>query len=254
MSRPAPHPFLDHSGLLAFAHRGGALEFPENTLSAFEGAVALGFRYLETDVHATEDGVLLAFHDDILDRVTDRTGNIAAMPFTAVQKARINGCEPIPLMADLLDAFPDTRFNIDPKADTSVEPLISLLKEKGALDRVCVGSFSEKRLNALRAEFGDRICTSMAGVQTARLKFKSWGVPSWGFSARCAQVPEKAGRLTLVDRAFCDTAHAVDMQVHVWTIDEEEQMERLIDAGVDGLMTDRPSVLKAVLERRGLWS
>ena len=254
MARPAPHPFLDHSGLLAFAHRGGALEFPENTLSAFEGAVQMGYRYLETDVHATEDGVLLAFHDDILDRVTDRTGNVAAMPFTAVQKARINGCEPIPLMADLLDAFPDTRFNIDPKADTSVEPLIALLKQKGALDRVCVGSFSERRLQALRDEFGDRICTSMAQVGVARLRFKSWGLPSWGFRAQCAQVPTHAGRIPVVDDRFCATAHDLNMQVHVWTIDEEAQMEHLIDQGVDGLMTDRPSVLKAVLERRGLWA
>jgi len=254
MSRPAPHPFLDHAGLLAFAHRGGALEFPENTLSAFEGAVAMGYRYLETDVHATEDGVLLAFHDDILDRVTDRTGNIAAMPFTAVQKAQINGCEPIPLMADLFDAFPDTRFNIDPKADGSVEPLIKLMKEKDVLDRVCIGSFSEKRLNAFRDEFGDRVCTSMAQFQTARLKFRAWGLTLGGFAAKCAQVPTHAGKINLVDQKFCDTAHEQGLQVHVWTIDEEAQMNRLIDMGVDGLMTDRPSVLKSVLEKRGLWA
>ncbi|MFD9130057.1 glycerophosphodiester phosphodiesterase, partial [Kitasatospora sp. NPDC059571] len=110
------HPFLDHPGPLAFAHRGGDLGHPENSLAAFEAAVALGYRYLETDVHATRDGVLVAFHDSRLDRVTDATGAVAELPWDTVGRARIGGTEPVPLLEDLLGAFPAARFNIDVKA------------------------------------------------------------------------------------------------------------------------------------------
>ena len=98
----SPWPFLDHPGPLAFAHRGGAGEWPENTMPAFEHAVGLGYRYVETDVHATADGVLVAFHDDALDRVTDRTGKIADLPWSYVAEARVDGREPIPRLDDLL--------------------------------------------------------------------------------------------------------------------------------------------------------
>src|SRR5690242_6649092 len=125
-----PHPawpFLDWPGPLAFAHRGGASEAPENTLPAFEHAIRLGFTYLETDVHATADGQLVAFHDDHLDRVTDASGAIASLPWSVVQRARVDGREPIPLLEDLLGAFPDARVNIDPKHDDAVEPLAEVL-------------------------------------------------------------------------------------------------------------------------------
>ena len=115
----SPWPYLDHPGPLPFAHRGGASEWPENTMPAFQHAVALGYRYLETDVHATADGVLVAFHDDVLDRVTDRTGVIAALPWSDVRRARVAG-EPIPLLDDLLGTWPEVRVNIDPKQDAAV--------------------------------------------------------------------------------------------------------------------------------------
>src|SRR5688572_11562358 len=118
MPANAAYPFLDWPGPLAFAHRGGASEAPENTLPAFEQAVRLGYRYLETDVHTTADGELVAFHDDRLDRVTDRTGMVAELPWSTVRAARVDGREPIPLLEDLLGAFPEARVNIDPKADS----------------------------------------------------------------------------------------------------------------------------------------
>ena len=154
------HAYLDHAGVLAFAHRGDHESGPENTLPAFAGAVALGFNYLETDAHCTADGVLLAFHDERLDRVTDRVGIIAQMLFAQVSQARVAAQEPIPLMEDLLNAFPDTRFNIDLKADNTVAPFIKLLKRNKCLDRICVGSFNDRRVAAIRREF-PKICTSM---------------------------------------------------------------------------------------------
>ncbi|HJM00198.1 MAG TPA: glycerophosphodiester phosphodiesterase family protein, partial [Acidimicrobiales bacterium] len=136
---PNPHPYLDTTTPIPIAHRGGAGAWPENTMPAFQGAVDLGFQYVETDVHATSDGVLVAFHDSRLDRVTDQVGNISELLWSDVQKALVDGREPIPRFAELMQSFPDLKVNIDPKSDGAVEPLIRELKELNALHRVCVG-------------------------------------------------------------------------------------------------------------------
>jgi len=255
--RPAKYPYLEHDGLLAFAHRGGASAWPENTMPAFQGAVDLGYRYIETDVHATRDGVLLAFHDDKLDRVTDRTGVIAEMDYADVKQARVDGREPIPLMAELLSAWPEVRINIDPKRDNAAGPLIRLLTDMNAIDRVCVTAFSGRRTAGIRAALGPRLCTGMGPMSTSRLRFSSWSGPLgfvWGgFAEGCAQIPMRQYGIRLVDRALVDRAHELNLQVHVWTIDDPAEMRRLIDAGVDGLMTDEPALLKTVLIERGLW-
>lgn len=253
---PSPWLFLDAPGPLAFAHRGAHdadAGVPENTMSAFAAAVELGYRYVETDVHVTSDGHLLAFHDDRLDRVTDRSGRIADMPWAQVRRARVGDREPIPFLEDLLGTWPELRVNIDPKHDGSVVPLAEVLERTGAVDRVCVGSFSDRRLKALRRLVGPRLCTSLGPAGTARLRMASTGVPLGRYPAACAQVPVRSGRIRLVDRRFLSAAHRRGLQVHVWTIDEEAEMVRLLDLGVDGIMTDRPQVLKAVLEARGEW-
>jgi len=244
--------FLDHPGPLAFAHRGGASEHPENTMPAFENAVRLGYRYLETDVHSTADGVLVAFHDDKLDRVTDRTGVIAEMQWQQVSEARL-GTDTIPLMADLLTAWPDVRFNIDIKHGESVSGLVEVLDRTQAHNRVCVGAFSDKRLKQFRAMTDGRVCTSAGPLDIVRLRLSRLGLASGPFAANCTQVPTHFKPIPVVDRSFIDACHGRDLPVHVWTIDDPAEMERLLDLGVDGIMTDRPTVLKDVLVRRGQW-
>ena len=221
-------------------------------MAAFEAAVRLGYRYLETDVHVTADGVLVAFHDDTLDRASDGTGRISELPWAEVSRARVDG-EPIPLLEDLLAAFPGARVNIDPKKDSAVEPLAEVIRRTGAVDRLCVGSFSDRRLARIRRLVGRRLCTSLGPGGVARLRLASIGAPVGPLPAPCAQVPVRARGIGLVDRRLLTAAHRRGMQVHVWTIDDEGEMERLLDLGVDGLMTDRPGVLKKVLERRGHW-
>ena len=245
--------FLDHPGPIPFAHRGGASEHPENTMAAFEHAVRLGYQYVETDVHTTADATLVAFHDDVLDRVTNRKGVIAALPWDQVRAARIEG-EPIPLLEDILGAWPDLRVNVDPKHDASVEPLVELLRRTAAHDRVCVGAFSESRLERFRRLTQGKVCTGMGTRAVARLRAASMGVPAGRFAGDCAQVPVRPGRLVLVGRRFLAAAHRRSLPVHVWTSDDATEMERLLDLGVDGIMTDRPAVLKEVLTRRGQWS
>jgi glycerophosphoryl diester phosphodiesterase len=222
-------------------------------MPAFAGAVALGYRYVETDVHVTADGVVLAFHDDHLDRVTDRTGAIADLPWSEVSLARVDGREPIPLLEDLLGAWPGIRVNVDPKHDAVVEPLATVLTRTGSVERVCVGSFSDRRLDRLRAMLGPGLCTSLGPAAVAKLRAASYGLGHPRPAGFCVQVPPEARGHTLVDERFVHTAHELDLAVHVWTIDEPTEMDRLLDLGVDGIMTDHPAVLRDVLERRGQW-
>ena len=254
MPANAAYPFLDWPGPLAFAHRGGASEAPENTMPAFEHAISLGYRYLETDAHVTADGVLVAFHDDRLDRVTDRTGMIADLPWRDVQQAKVDGREPIPRLEDLLATWPDARVNIDPKQDAVAEPLAAAILRTGATDRVCVGAFSDKRIAKVKVLTGPGLCTSMGPREVARLVSASRGGPgTGGVLSPCAQVPPRQGRVALITPRFVEAAHRLGTQVHVWTIDDRAEMERLLDLGVDGIMTDRPQVLKDLLVDRGDW-
>ncbi len=247
---PAPtHPFLEWDGPIPFAHRGGASDAPENTMPAFEYAVGLGYRYVETDVQVTADGVLVAFHDDDLHRTTGQAGRISQLTWDEVRRARVSGEAPIPLLEDLLGAWPDLRVNIDCKSDAAVRALVSVLRRHRAMHRVCVGAFSDARIARLRAELGPELCTALGPRNVAMLRFgRPRRVP-----ALTAQVPVQRGRLTVTDQRFVERAHALGVHVHVWTIDEPAEMERLLDLGVDGLMTDRPAVLREVLERRSHW-
>jgi len=222
-------------------------------MPAFEHAVGLGYRYVETDVHVTADGVLLAFHDDHLDRVTDGTGSIAELDHAVVRRARIDGREPIPLLEDILGTWPELRVNIDPKHDGCVDALAEVIRRTGSIDRVCVGAFSDRRLARLRSMLGADLCTALGPRGVARLRGASWRLPAGRPQAGCAQVPRSMGRVRIVDEAFLGAAHERGMQVHVWTIDDPDEMHELLDLGVDGIMTDRPGVLRDVLVARGQW-
>ncbi len=226
-------------------------------MPACEHAVGLGYRYLETDAHTTADGVLVAFHDSVLDRVTDRKGVIAQLPWDTVRQARLGaggGATGIPLMADLLGAWPDVRVNIDLKHEACLAPLAEVIDRAGAHDRVCVASFSGQRLDRFRRLTGGRVCTAIGPLDIARLRGAGFGLPTGGFAGACAQVPVRQGPIPIVDRRFVDGAHRRGLPVHVWTVDEATEMDRLLDLGVDGIMTDRPSLLKEVMVRRGQWS
>ncbi|NND74471.1 MAG: glycerophosphodiester phosphodiesterase [Ilumatobacter sp.] len=244
------HPYLDTPGPIAFAHRGGNRAAPENTMEAFEHAVSLGYRYLETDVHLTADGVLAAFHDADLTRTCGIERNIAAMSVAEVADARIDGTHEIPLMEDLFRRFPDARFNIDAKSEASVEPLAALVQELDVIDRICLASFSWRSLARLRKLLGPRLLTNLSPQEVVGLRVIG-RLPHR--SPRAAQVPTRSGRLTIVNERFLASAHRADIAVHVWTINDRPEMERLLDLGVDGIMTDDTELLRDVYAERGLW-
>ena len=253
-------PFLDHPRPVAFAHRGGAAHAPENSWTAFEHAVKLGYAYLETDARATSDGKLMAFHDRTLDRVTDGSGPIGARSYREVAALRIAGSEPIPLIEDLLGAWPDVRFNIDLKDEPGISLLPGVLRRTGAWDRVCVTSFSGSRLRTARGLLDRPVCMTTSPAAIAAVRCAIGAVRTRGpqtrllttrlsrAEARCAQVPGRVATGSFVRRA-----HALGLDVHVWTINDRAEMTRFLDLGADGIMTDDIETLRDVLIERGQW-
>jgi glycerophosphoryl diester phosphodiesterase len=263
------HPFLEHSGPVVYAHRGGGAERPENSVAAFAHAVTLGFRYLETDARLSADGVLVALHDDRLERVTNGTGPVSGRTAAELGRLRLRDAdgeltdEPVPMLEDLLRAWPEVRWNLDAKDASTVGPLGDLLERLGLLERCCVGSFSDRRLERLRARFGSALCTSLGPREVARVRAASFGAPVGAVRGHVAQVPARvplpavrgAGRwsVPLLGGRFLDACRRRGLPVHVWTVDDPVEMTALLDAGVDGFMTDRPSVAAALLRARGAW-
>ncbi|NML55537.1 glycerophosphodiester phosphodiesterase [Streptomyces sp. R302] len=249
------HPYLDHPLPLPFAHRGGTADGLENTAAAFRRAAAAGYRYFETDVHTTADGVLVAFHDATLDRVTDAPGRIRDLPWAAVREARVAGKEPLPLFEDLLQEFPEARWNVDLKTESALAPLVDLISRTDAWDRVLVSSFTEARIARAQRVAGPRLATSYGVTGVAALRLRSLGLPApLRAGAVAAQVPETQGGIRVVDRRFVRAAHARGLQVHVWTVNDPERMDSLLDLGVDGIMTDHLETLREVLTARGAWA
>ncbi|HEY2204621.1 MAG TPA: glycerophosphodiester phosphodiesterase family protein [Pseudonocardia sp.] len=262
--RGSGHPFLSGPYPRALVHRGWQLDElagMENSLSALRRALHEGFRYLEIDVHATADGVVVVSHDALLDRTTDATGPIAAQPWSRVRTARVAGREPVASLRQVLEELPDALLNIDVKADPAVDPTLGLLADADAWDRVCLASFSAARLARVRAAAGTRLITSCSPTDAARLRLRGWlRRARLGSLARAvrvpaelAQLPLHRGPVTLVEPALLAEAHALGMEVHVWTINDADRMRELLDLGVDGLVTDRPDLLRDILAERGRW-
>ncbi|WP_240686758.1 glycerophosphodiester phosphodiesterase [Amycolatopsis suaedae] len=254
------HPYLAEPGPRAFAHRGwhlGDLAGMENSLPAFRQAVTEGYRYLETDVHATSDGVVVVHHDALLDRTTDGTGPIARQTWEQVRRAKVGGKAPISRLEDVLEELPDARFNVDVKSNQAVEPFVRTIEHTGAFERVAAASFSDARLARIRRLAGPKLVTALGPRSAAVLWANGW-VPflRLGFLSRgaMAQVPVRQGRLTIVDRSFLRSAARAGVEVHCWTIDDADQMRLLLDLGVQGIVTDRPDVLRDVLRERQVWT
>lgn len=246
---PTRFEFLDAGGPIAFAHRGAAPDGLENTLAAVERAVGLGFGYVETDVRVTRDGVAVLLHDPTLDRVSDRRGAVADLPWAQVAGARIGG-EPVARLDDLLATFPRLRVNLDVKTPAAIDALVTAVRRADAVDRVCVGSFSDRSTARVRARLGERLCTSLGPRGVLALRAGTLRRTPAG----AAQVPPSVGRLRVIDARFVAGAHRRGLAVHAWTVNDPAEMHRLLDLGVDGIMTDDAPALRDVLRERRVWS
>jgi glycerophosphoryl diester phosphodiesterase len=240
--------YLDNGGLpIAIAHRGGLAEaeragLPENSLEAFQYAADLGYRYLETDVRATAQGKLHVWHGQGAERVDKRKPLSEAVAQVA------------PLLSDVLEEFPDMRFAIDPKHWPAVEPLADTLIAMKALDRISVGAFSQKRTDQVAKlvfqQSGVEICTAMGPRHLAGLAARAVMAPkrTWHAPNPAVQIPR-----TVSSARVIESAHAGGAQVHTWVVNNAVEMNDFLDRGVDGIMTDEPSLLRDVLQARSQW-
>ncbi|MGH1492568.1 MAG: glycerophosphodiester phosphodiesterase [Acidimicrobiales bacterium] len=243
--------YLDNNRPFGLAHRGGAGVAPENTTAAFANALALGYRYLETDVHRTADGVLVAFHDNELERVAGLPGVIADYDWGQLSKVRLGGEHMIPRLVELFEAFPEARFNIDPKADDAVDPLIAAIREFDAVERVCIGSFSDARIAKAQKALGPELCTSPGPRGVLKVILSAFLGGRWSMPYGCLQIPTSVRGIPLDSPGLIRRVQSMGMQVHYWTINDADQMNRLLDRGADAIITDEIDLLKQVMTARG---
>ena len=250
-----PHPFLDHGGPLPMAHQGGGDEETENSTAAFANAASLGYRYLDIDLQATSDGVLVAHHDDTLERLTGLTGSVADRTWAELAEARLPNGEPLARFDDLLEAHPEAFWNIEVKSPEATEPVASLIRRRAMDQRVCLNAFSDLRMWKIRratARLDPAYSTPIGS--TLWLKLTSY-LPFLPVrtSADMTQAPVEDRNIPVLDARYVRRAHDVGLAVIVWTIDEPDEMRRLLDIGVDGILTDAPTALRSVLQERGQW-
>jgi len=236
----------------AYAHRGGAAEATENSIEAFRRAIGLGYAHLETDVRPTSDGVAVLHHDASLDRTTDQRGRVSALTWDRVRRARLaDGTSPLRL-EELLEEFPGVHVNLDVKESGSVLAMVDAVRRCAAHERICVTSFSARRLDRARDLLPDGVETAAHPGEVLALR----ALPRFTALPRASriQVPVSAFGVSLTSATFIARAHRLGLAVDVWTIDDVDEMHRLLDLGVDGIMTDAPTVLRDVLRSRGAWS
>jgi glycerophosphoryl diester phosphodiesterase len=262
--RASDYPYFDNGGLpIAFAHRGGAVDEAgfalENTMFAFQQAVDLGYRYLETDAHVSADGVLVAAHDPTLERTTDGVGVIEDHTYAELAKLKVGGREAIPRFEDLLTAWPDVRVNVDAKTPEAVGLLAEMVHRHRAWDRVCVASFSAPSVYRLRRRLGPRVATALTWAEAAALlwapgralRARLLGSDSVGVAAQIP--PRHRFGIDVLTPDFLDRAHELGKIVNVWTVNDAAEMHRVLDLGADGVFTDRLDVARAVFRERGIW-
>jgi glycerophosphoryl diester phosphodiesterase len=237
------------------AHRGGAKEFPENSWAAFRHSAALGYRFIETDARASADGVVYLNHDASLDRTSNSHGLVRHRSAEDLREVRVGG-EPLMTLEEALEAFPHQILNVDCKDDHTLDPLVRTLRRLGehVFDRVCIGSFSQHRVDHLRAVFGPRLATSCGPFELGALMGSARGLPARlpHPHAVAAQVPLRFRGVPVFSPGLVERAHSAGLQVHVWTIDEPDTMRSLFDMGVDGIVSDRPTLLRAVIAERSI--
>ncbi len=240
------HPYLDVQGVAISAHRGGSIEAPENTIESFEYSIELGSSYIETDVQLSSNGIPYIFHDDDLKRLFGKNIIFNSLHSDEIDELKLFDKYKIPTLESTLQKFPDTLFQIDVKTDEVVLPAMEVIKKTNSTDKVCIASFSSKRLKQVHKLYPE-ICLSMGPFEVMKLLLSSFGLYRNKVPGNCLQIPIYQYGIKLVTKRFINYIHSIGLKIHVWTINDEDTMQKLIDLGVDGIITDRPKALKDLL-------
>jgi glycerophosphoryl diester phosphodiesterase len=242
------HPYLNQPGISISAHRGGSIEAPENTLESFKYAIDLGSAYIETDVQLSADGIPFIFHDDDLSRLLGEDITFNSLHSNEINQLKLFESYQIPTLEEALKKFPGTYFQIDVKTDEVALPTMQVIQDLDAFSRVCIASFSSKRLKLVKKNFPET-CLSMGPMEILKLLLSSFGLYNKKVQGDCLQIPIYHYGIKLVTKRFVKFVQSLGLKIHVWTINDENTMQKLINIGVDGIITDRPKLLKDVLSR-----
>lgn len=236
------------------AHRGLALEAPENTLLAFAKSMAIGVVDLETDVHESSDGVAIISHDPTLERVAGRKVRVNHLTAPELRRVDLGDGQNFATLEEALDAFPDARFNIDVKSSGAIEPTINAVRAVNAVNRVLVSSFSEARQRATVKGLPGVATSASMGAMARVLAVSKLGLTKRVVSMLAGydalQIPERWKGVRIVSPPLIQSAHDAGIEVHVWTVNEPDDMHRLLDLGVDGLVTDRADLAVEIIRSR----
>jgi glycerophosphoryl diester phosphodiesterase len=233
------HPFFTAPQPLVFAHRGGALLAPENTMAAFARGLALGADGLELDVRLSQDGQVVVHHDATLDRTTPLRGPLNRRTAADLEAAGV------PRLATVLDAFGGVRVIVEMKLgdEALADAVIDVVRTAHAVPRVCLGAFSGRVLRRAR-QLEPALATSASREEVRWALYRCWIRRPRGSNGYAGyQIPERAGATRVVSRRFIDHAHQAGLGVQVWTVNDQDDARRLLEWGVDGLITDRPDVM-----------
>ena len=239
------HSFLK-SKFQGFVHRGDTSSYIENTLEAFKSAETLGYKYIETDLRETKDGKIITFHDANIKRITGSNITINRSSLSDIRMRRLPKNETIPTIDEVLEELPDSYFNMDLKVSNMEEKVLKKIKSHNALDRICLGSFNSKTIKKINI-LEPKIITSMGLAQVVKYKF--FNIKS---NSKLIQIPISWNGIKVITKRFIEKLHNDNLKVHVWTINKEKEMQRLIDMGVDGIMTDNAIGLMNAMKKNSL--
>jgi glycerophosphoryl diester phosphodiesterase len=240
--------YLNYSGLEVLAHRGGSIESSENTIESFKYSISLGCNYIETDVQLSSDGKPYIFHDEDLNRLAGINKTFNDLHSSEIDEIKLFNEHKIPLLEEVLLKFPETYFQIDVKTDEVALPALKVIYDLEAQDRVCIASFSSERLETVRNKYPD-ICISMGPKEILKLLLASFGLYRGTVPGDCLQIPIYQYGIKLVTKRFVNFVQSKDLKVIVWTINKPEEMKKLIELEVDGIITDKPKALFDILKQ-----
>jgi glycerophosphoryl diester phosphodiesterase len=238
--------YLNYSGVAVLAHRGGSIESFENTIESFYYSQSLGCKFIETDVQVSSDGIPYIFHDETLTRLLDKNDVFSNLHSNEIDNLRIFDSHKIPRLDETLQTFPDMYFQIDVKTDQVAMPALEVIYQCKAEDRVCIASFNSPRLSRVNNKYPD-ICLSMGPNEVSKMLLSSFGLYNKTIMGDCLQIPMYYYGIKVVTKRFVDFVHSKGLKICVWTINDEKTFKKLIDMGVDGIITDKPKLLFQVL-------
>ena len=246
--------FLNKNCFMGFAHRGGSDAYKENTLESFTFAYRLGFKNFELDVRASADGHVFVCHDDNLDRILGEPIILSKLSSNEIRSLEGSHGHTIPTLKSVLEEFPDVQLNIDAKSWKVVRPLCEVIRETNSYNRICIGGFNDLRIYSIIRQLGSSVCYSLGpvGVMCCYLAFIA--NKNFKVNAGCLQIPEAVFGYNFASKKFIEFAHRSGLLVHIWTVNKESRMRKLIDFGVDGIMTDNCIGLKKVMQEYELWN